>query len=109
MPAKRRDGPGAEVQFTTEACIVRLNRLARTHGRSPLAPSLLMSKSFGLHYPPEMLVGRIDDPVVFSRAQVPGAGLSRANDPVGQRARYMTLETISTLSDDPAVSLAAIA
>jgi hypothetical protein len=34
---------------------------------------------------------------------------SRANNPVGQRARYMTLETISTLSDDPAVSLAAIA
>jgi hypothetical protein len=28
---------------------------------------------------------------------------------VGQRARYMTLETIPTLSDDPAVSLAAIA
>jgi hypothetical protein len=32
-----------------------------------------MLKSFGLHYPPEMLVGRIDDPVVFSRAQVLGA------------------------------------
>jgi len=39
-----------------------------------------------------------------------GAILLEQNDEwAEQRARYMTLETISTLSDDPAVSLPAFA
>jgi putative transposase len=39
-----------------------------------------------------------------------GAILLEQNDEWAvQRARYMTLETINTLSDDPAVSLPAIA
>jgi hypothetical protein len=40
---------------------------------------------------------------------VPADALEQSDEWAGKRTRYMTLETIATLSDDPAVNLPALA